>query len=79
MTIAEDRAAAIWDAEETRRARAARIEAIARWLIPVAVVFATLGLWHWFVTAYEVPHYILPSPGGCGSSWSKTAPCWAMR
>jgi NitT/TauT family transport system permease protein len=63
MTIAEDRAAAVWDAEETRRARAARIEAVARWVVPVLVVFATLGLWDWFVTAYEVPHYLLPSPG----------------
>lgn len=62
MTIAEDRAAALWDAEERARARAARVEAVARWLVPIAVVFATLGLWQWFVTANEVPHYILPSP-----------------
>lgn len=62
MTLADDRAAAVWDAEERARARAARIEAVARWLVPVAVVFATLGLWQWFVVANEVPHYILPSP-----------------
>ncbi|MFM7334548.1 MAG: ABC transporter permease [Tabrizicola sp.] len=57
-----DNRAALWDAEERARARAARIEAVARWLVPIAVVFATLGLWQWFVVANEVPHYILPSP-----------------
>jgi NitT/TauT family transport system permease protein len=62
MTVAENRAEAVWDAEERARARAARIEAVARWLVPVAVVFATLGLWQWFVVANEIPHYILPSP-----------------
>ncbi len=61
MTLADDRAA-LWDAEERARARSARIEAVARWLVPIAVVFATLGLWQWFVIANEVPHYILPSP-----------------
>jgi NitT/TauT family transport system permease protein len=61
MTLADDRAA-VWDAEERARARAARVEAVARWLVPVAVVFVTLGLWHWVVVANEIPHYILPSP-----------------
>lgn len=61
MTLADDRAA-VWDAEERARARAARVEAVARWLVPIAVVFVTLGLWQWFVIANEVPHYILPSP-----------------
>lgn len=63
MSLAEENAAAQWDAEELRRARAAKIEDIARWLIPLAVIFATLGVWHWFVVANEIPHYILPSPG----------------
>lgn len=64
MSLAEERAAAaVWDAEEARRARSARVEAVARWVIPVLVVVATLGLWDWFVTAYEIPHYLLPSPG----------------
>jgi NitT/TauT family transport system permease protein len=62
MTLADDRAAAVWDAEETRRARAQRNEAVARWVIPVLVVIGTLGLWQWYVIAYEVPHYILPAP-----------------
>lgn len=61
MTLADDRAA-LWDAEERARARAARIEAVARWLVPIAVVFVSLGLWQWVVVANEIPHYILPSP-----------------
>ena len=62
MSLAENRVADQWDAEELRRARAARIESVAQWLIPVGVVLASLGLWQWFVIANEVPHYILPSP-----------------
>ena len=61
MTLTDDRAA-LWDAEERARARAARVEAVARWLVPIAVVFVTLGLWQWVVVANEIPHYILPSP-----------------
>jgi NitT/TauT family transport system permease protein len=55
--------AMIWDAEEARRARAKQIEAVARWLIPVLVVFLTLFVWNRFVVVNEIPHYILPSPG----------------
>jgi NitT/TauT family transport system permease protein len=62
MTLADDRATAVWDAEEARRARALRVESVARWVIPVLVVIATLGLWEWYVRAYEVPHYLLPAP-----------------
>ncbi len=62
MTLADNRAAALWDAEETRRARATRVESVARWLVPLAVVCVTLGLWQWLVVANEIPHYILPSP-----------------
>jgi NitT/TauT family transport system permease protein len=65
MTAAPDSAddrVALWDAEERARARAARVEAVARWLVPIAVVFVTLGLWQWVVVANEIPHYILPSP-----------------
>jgi NitT/TauT family transport system permease protein len=63
MTIADNRATAQWDAEEAARARAKTIEGVARWLVPVLVVLASLGAWHWFVVANEIPHYILPSPG----------------
>ena len=54
---------AIYDAEESRRARNRQIESVARWLVPIAVVVLTLVLWNWLVVAYALPHYILPSPG----------------
>jgi NitT/TauT family transport system permease protein len=32
-------------------------------LAPVAVGLAVLGLWHWAVTRFEVPVYLVPAPG----------------
>jgi NitT/TauT family transport system permease protein len=37
-------------------------ERLLRILIPVAMLGALVLLWAWYVTAYDVPHYILPSP-----------------
>ena len=37
-------------------------ERLIRILIPVAMLGALILLWAWYVTAYDVPHYILPSP-----------------
>ena len=68
MTLADRSDAArstaerIYDAEEARRARAIRTEAVARWLLPLLVVIATIAGWQWLVTANEIPHYILPGP-----------------
>ncbi|GGF05047.1 ABC transporter ATP-binding protein [Stappia taiwanensis] len=50
------------DVAERRKARRARIERWARWLLPVVVMAATIALWQWYVVAYKVPHYILPGP-----------------
>jgi NitT/TauT family transport system permease protein len=75
MTLADDRAAAVWDAEESRRARASRVEAVARWVVPICVVIATLGLWEWYVTAYEVPQYLLPSPSRI---WQQLVADWGI-
>jgi NitT/TauT family transport system permease protein len=61
-TAAPATAEAIYDAEEARRARARRTESIARWLLPLLVVIATILGWQWLVTANEIPHYILPGP-----------------
>ena len=36
-------AEAVYDAEEARRARAIRTEGIARWLLPLLVVIATIA------------------------------------
>ncbi|MBN9671095.1 ABC transporter permease [Labrenzia aggregata] len=51
------------DAEELKRARAAKIEAVGRWVIPIFVLAATVVLWDRVCVWKEVPHYILPRPG----------------
>jgi NitT/TauT family transport system permease protein len=75
MTVAENNAEAVWDAEEARRARARRTESIARWLLPVLVVLGTLFLWDRVVAWNNIPHYILPSPGRI---WEQLIKDWAM-
>jgi NitT/TauT family transport system permease protein len=67
MSIAEDRpltasGAQPVDAEEARRARNRRIETIAKWVLPVAIMILTIFLWGWVVRANEIPHFILPGP-----------------
>ena len=76
MTIADNNAEAVWDAEEARRARARRTESIARWLLPVLVVLGTMFLWDRFVVWNEIPHYILPSPGRI---WDQLIKDWDMH
>ena len=51
------------DPDEAARARARRIENVAKWLLPVAVL--ALGIWAWdrVVVWNEIPHYLLPGPG----------------
>jgi NitT/TauT family transport system permease protein len=51
------------DAHETRRARAARIERVAKWLLPILVLGLGVWLWDRIVVWNEIPHYILPGPG----------------
>jgi NitT/TauT family transport system permease protein len=51
------------DADEARRARGARIESVAKWLLPLAVLALGLWLWDRIVVWNEIPHYILPGPG----------------
>ncbi|MDE4133363.1 ABC transporter permease [Phaeobacter sp. QD34_3] len=50
------------DLDEERRARRAKVAAIARWLLPSLVMVAFIGGWQAYVTLAEIPHYILPSP-----------------
>ncbi|SES20465.1 NitT/TauT family transport system permease protein [Tranquillimonas rosea] len=50
------------DEEETRRARARRIERIAKWVLPVVMMGLTLLVWDRIVVWNEIPHYILPGP-----------------
>ncbi|MCL4188584.1 MAG: ABC transporter permease [Rhodobacteraceae bacterium] len=50
------------DAAGRDRLRLGRLARTGRWLLPAAVLAAAVGLWHWAVTAYDIPHYILPGP-----------------
>ena len=61
MTIAETRPQI--DAEEARRARARRVEGIAKWALPILVMGLTILAWDRIVVWNAIPHYILPGPG----------------
>ena len=50
------------DAEEQRRLRAARLERVGRWVLPVAIMALAVFLWDRIVVWNEIPHYILPRP-----------------
>ncbi len=62
VTETGDLSAPVIDAEEAARLRAARLERILRWALPLTVFVALIGAWQWYVTAWEVPHYRLPGP-----------------
>lgn len=48
---------------EARRADPGRLRALAaRIAVPVVAFGAFVVLWQWYVTAYQVPRYILPAP-----------------
>ena len=48
---------------EARRAEPGRLRALAaRIAVPVVAFGAFIVLWQWYVTAYQVPRYILPAP-----------------
>jgi NitT/TauT family transport system permease protein len=51
------------DAEEARHARRHRIEAVAKWMLPIIVMTLTIWGWDRVVRVNEIPHYILPGPG----------------
>ncbi|MDP3265185.1 MAG: ABC transporter permease [Tabrizicola sp.] len=66
MTMADTpltRAEAEVDAEEARRARAARTESVAKWVLPALVFVIMVVLWDRLVVWNDIPHYILPGPG----------------
>ncbi len=50
------------DKEEAARARATRINKIAKWTLPSLVMVLSILAWHLYVTIYEIPHYVLPGP-----------------
>jgi NitT/TauT family transport system permease protein len=51
------------DPEEARRARAQRIEGVAKWALPAVVLMILLVLWDRVVVWNNIPHYLLPGPG----------------
>lgn len=78
MTLADTQATgtqSLPDAEEQARARSRRMEKLAKWLLPVAVMALALFLWDRIVVWNEIPHYILPGPGRV---WDSLTGDWAM-
>jgi NitT/TauT family transport system permease protein len=64
MTAIEPRAGMVpLDPEEARRVRAARLERIGRWLLPIAIMVLAVWLWDRICVWNEIPRYILPRPG----------------
>jgi NitT/TauT family transport system permease protein len=64
MTAIEPQAGALpLDPEEARRVRAARLERIGKWLLPLAIMVLAIWLWDRICVWNEIPRYILPRPG----------------
>jgi NitT/TauT family transport system permease protein len=61
--IEEQAPAAVLDPEEARRIRAERIERIGKWVLPMLIMVAAIGLWDRICVWNEIPQYILPRPG----------------
>ncbi len=57
-----DPATAQIDAEERQRLRAARLENVGKWLLPVAVMALALLIWDRIVVWNDIQPYILPRP-----------------
>jgi NitT/TauT family transport system permease protein len=64
MTAIEREAGALpLDPEEARRVRAARLERIGKWVLPLAIMVLAVWLWDRICVWNEIPRYILPRPG----------------
>lgn len=64
MTAIEPGAGTIpLDPEEARRVRAARLERIGKWVLPLAIMVLAVWLWDRVCVWNEIPRYILPRPG----------------
>jgi NitT/TauT family transport system permease protein len=51
------------DSEEAKRVRAARLERIGKWVLPLAIMVLAVWLWDRICVWNEIPRYILPRPG----------------
>ncbi|RLP24280.1 ABC transporter permease [Mesorhizobium sp. YM1C-6-2] len=64
MTAIEPQAGTVpLDPEEARRVRAARLERIGKWVLPLAIMVLAVWLWDRICVWNEIPRYILPRPG----------------
>ena len=50
------------DEDEVKRARAAQVEKVAKWVLPVLIMVLAIAGWAWVVQANDIPHFILPGP-----------------
>lgn len=78
MSLADDQTLApteTRDEDEIRRARAARMERVAKWALPLLIMALAIAGWAWIVVANEIPHYILPGPDRV---WDSLVTDWAM-
>lgn len=73
MSVIED--TPTLDPEEAKRLRDARIDGIAKWVLPALVFVIMIVGWDRLVVWNEIPHYILPSPGKVIETLVKD---WAM-
>ena len=67
------------DPDEAARVRAKRVERVAKWVLPVAVL--ALGVWFWdrIVVWNDIPHYLNRGRGWWWKRWSRTGPCCFRR
>jgi NitT/TauT family transport system permease protein len=69
MTALDTRSAAqIGGREDTVRPRLQASERLLRLAIPLAILIVLLALWEWYVTAFDIPPYLLPSPRRVGQA-----------
>ncbi len=54
-------------------ARARRERVLSR-VMPAATMIAAIGLWEWVVRAYDIPHYLIPSPSRIASTLMTDGP-----
>ncbi len=64
-----------FDADEARRARNRRIEAVARWALPLLVVVLTIWGWNWFSNSTQTRGMIFPEPA---KVWARFLKDYAM-
>lgn len=66
------------DAATPDRSAGMHVERALRIAVPILMLAALIGVWQWYVTAYNVPHYILPSPvrvaGAMITDWNILGP-----